>query len=223
VAHEATSPGPLRLLRETHEERVLTALRTGGALTRAQLADEIHLSRATLSSIVQNLLATQAITEATAAGEAGRSRGRPVSVLTLNAAGGLALGMDLGHRRIQVTIANVAHEVVASEGIACSERTPWARRLELALALVDKVTTRQQISLGALAGVGVGVVGPVSETGDSPQPSRATRIALVRAGLTDRFAVPVYVAVVSWYVPSLDTHVSEWLRETEPAEKSVNR
>jgi predicted NBD/HSP70 family sugar kinase/DNA-binding CsgD family transcriptional regulator len=187
------SAGPLRLLRETHEERVLAALRTQGALTRAQLADQANLSRATLSSIVQDLLAKQAITETTAGGEAVRSRGRPVSVLTLNAAGGLALGMDLGHRRIQVTVANVAHEVVASEGIACSERTPWGRRLELALALVDDLTARQEISLSALAGVGVGVVGPVSETGDHPTPSRASRIALVRDGLAERFGVPVYV------------------------------
>jgi DNA-binding CsgD family transcriptional regulator len=51
------SAGPLRLLRETHEERVLAALRAQGALTRAQLADQANLSRATLSSIVQDLLA----------------------------------------------------------------------------------------------------------------------------------------------------------------------
>ncbi|WP_020574038.1 ROK family protein [Actinopolymorpha alba] len=185
--------GPLRLLRETHEERVLTALRTQGALTRAQLAEQTGLSRATLSSIVQHLLAKHAVSETASGGESGRCRGRPVTLLTLNAAGGLALGMDLGHRSIHVTVANVAHEVVASEGTACSGRTPWAKRLELALRLVDELAGRHEISLDALAGVGVGVVGPVSDTGGHRQPSRAARIALVRDGLTERFGVPVYV------------------------------
>lgn len=184
-------PGPLRLLRETHEERVLTALRTQGPLTRAQLAQQTRLSRATLSSIVQTLLAKEAVTERAAAGEtsagaatrAVRGRGRPVSLVSLNPGGGLAVGMDLGHRRIQVTIANVAHEMVASDGIACAERTPWARRVQLAVGLVDELTTRREISLTSLAGLGVGIVGPV--------PSE--RAGLVRDTLTERFGVPVHV------------------------------
>ncbi|WP_406053786.1 ROK family protein [Kribbella sp. NBC_00889] len=185
--------GPLRLLRETHEDRVLTVLRTQGAMTRAQLAERTGLSRATLSSIVQELLAADALTETAIDDNTSRGRGRPVTQLTVNASGGLALGMDLGHRLIQVTIANVAHEVVGSAGTDCSERTPWSKRLELALDLVDTLAADNGISLSALAGVGVGVVGPVSETGGHRQPSRATRIHLVRDGLTDRFGVPVYV------------------------------
>jgi predicted NBD/HSP70 family sugar kinase len=181
------SSGPLRLLRETHEDRVLTALRSQGPLTRAQLADRTSLSRATLSSIVQTLFAKQAITEtgsgdiATTAGI--RGRGRPVSVLTLNPAGGLAVGMDLGHRRIQVTVANVAHEIVASDGIACAERTPWTHRVKLAVNLVDELTSRYEISLTSLAGLGVGIVGPVP----------SDRAGVVRDSLAARFGVPVFV------------------------------
>jgi predicted NBD/HSP70 family sugar kinase len=172
---------------------VLAALRTQGAMTRAQLAERTGLSRATLSSIVQNLLASDALSEAVAGDGADRGRGRPVTLLTLNAAGGLALGMDLGHRRIQVTVANVAHEIVDSAGTACPERTPWTARLDLALELVDTLTERGHVSLNALAGIGVGVVGPVSETGAHPQPSRAARIGLVRDGLAERFGVPVFI------------------------------
>lgn len=187
------SSGPLRLLRETHEERVLSVLRTRGPLTRAQLAEQTGLSRATLSSIVQTLLSKQALTERPVSPAAedtgGRGRGRPVSVVTLNPAGGLALGIDLGQRRIQVTISNVAHEFVASGAVACAERTPWPRRLQLALDLVDDLTTRHDISLTALAGVGVGIVGPVP-----PGVGRSSeRVVLVRDTLRARFGVPVYV------------------------------
>ncbi|GAB2591677.1 ROK family transcriptional regulator [Kribbella endophytica] len=179
--------GPLRLLRETHEERVLAVLRTQGAMTRAQLAEQTGLSRATLSSIVQDLLATEALTETAADDGTSRGRGRPVTVLTLNPAGGLALGMDLGHRAVQVTVANVAHEIVGTTGIACSERTSWARRLELAISLAESLAARHQVSLSALSGVGVGVVGPVGHA------SRSSRAQLVRDGLAERFGVPVYV------------------------------
>jgi predicted NBD/HSP70 family sugar kinase len=188
------SGGPLQLLRETHEQRVIAALRTQGALTRAQLTEQTDLSRATLSVIIQALLARKAVTETVADdasdGPVARGRGRPVSRLTLNAAGGLALGMDLGHRRIQVTIANVAHEIVASESVPCAERTPWARRLQLAVDLVDELTTRHELSLNALAGIGVGVVGPVP-TGRNLIPSG--RPAQLRDTLTERFGVPVHL------------------------------
>ncbi|WP_327634622.1 ROK family protein [Kribbella sp. NBC_00482] len=164
-------------------------MRTRGPLTRAQLAEQTSLSRATLSSIIQTLLTKQTLTERAVSGSAVRGRGRPVSVVTLNPAGGLALGIDLGQRRIQVTISNVAHEFVASGAIACAERTPWARRLQLALDLVDNLTTRHDISLTALAGVGVGIVGPVpTDAVRSPD-----RVALVGDTLRARFGVPVYV------------------------------
>lgn len=183
------SSGPLRLLRETHEERVLSVLRTRGPLSRAQLAEQTNLSRATLSSIVQTLLNKQALVEARELG-AVRGRGRPVSVVSLNPAGGLALGIDLGQRRIQVTISNVAHEFVASGAVACADRTPWSRRLQLALDLVDDLTARHDISLTALAGVGVGIVGPVSADGGGRS---GDRTALVRDTLRARFGVPVHV------------------------------
>jgi predicted NBD/HSP70 family sugar kinase len=144
-----------------------------------------------LSSIIRTLVAKQAITER-AAGEEVRGRGRPVSVLSLNPVGGLAIGMDLGHRRIQVTIANVAHELVASDGVGCAERTSWARRMQLAADLVDELVARHEISLAALAGVGVGIVGPVAPVGSRGGPSSG-RAALVRDALADRFGVPVFV------------------------------
>lgn len=168
---------------------MLSVLRTRGPLSRAQLAEQTNLSRATLSSIVQTLLNKLALVEAREVG-AVRGRGRPVSVVSLNPAGGLALGIDLGQRRIQVTISNVAHEFVASGAVACADRTPWTRRLQLALDLVDDLTTRHDISLSALAGVGVGIVGPVSADGGGRS---GDRTGLVRDTLRARFGVPVHV------------------------------
>ncbi len=186
-------PNVLRLLREGHEERVLSALRGYGALTRSELGRHTNLSRATLSSIVRKLLSRSALVEVPSEPEVARGRGRPVNLLTLNPAGGLAVGMDLGHRRVEVAVANVAHEVVASAGEDCAERTPWAQRVEIAVRLLESTTQRASVSLSAVEGIGVGVVGPVSPSGSHRHHRRASRIDLIRERLTGRYGVPVHI------------------------------
>ncbi|MEQ7009025.1 ROK family protein [Actinopolymorpha sp. B17G11] len=186
-------PTVLRLLRESHEERVLAALRTRGALGRAQLEDITGLSRTTLSAIVRHLIAIGAVVEVTEVTASQRRRGRPAGVLALNKSGGLAVGIDLGHRRTHVVIVNVAHEVVASRGAPCAEKTSWRRRVELALRLVDDLTSNSAISLAALGGVGVGVVGPVAGSAAGAARSRPGRTDLVHRMLAERFDVPIFV------------------------------
>lgn len=186
------SPNVLRLVRQSHEQRVLAALRTKGAMSRAALGERTGLSRATLSAIVRDLLQHNALIEVRTEDEPQRSRGRPVTQLALNPAGGVALGLDLGHRRVYAAIANVAHEIVASASESCAERTPWARRLDIAVRLVQELVEQSDLTLDALGGVGVGVVGPVSTT-NGPSPGRRGRVNLIRDGLAERFGVPIHV------------------------------
>ncbi|GAB3403383.1 ROK family transcriptional regulator [Flindersiella endophytica] len=198
----------LRLLRESHEERLLAALRAHGAMSRAELGRRTGLSRATLYAIVQHLVATDRVVERAAEAAPARGRGRPATLVALNPAGGLALGLDFGHQRIEAAVANVAHEVVATASARCTERTPWAERLAAGIELVDRLAADRQISLTALEGIGAGVVGPVPTPPAGPPPAspaspatsrrptrstRSTRAELARAGLAERFGVPVLV------------------------------
>lgn len=182
----------LRQVRESHEERVLAVLRSHGAQSRAELGRRTGLSRATLYAIIRHLVGTDAVVELEADRASARGRGRPATQLTLNPAAGLALGLDLGHRRIHVAIANVAHEVIAMDSESCAERTSWTKRIDLALRLVDRVAERMEISLAALTGVGAGVVGPVFRAGGSSQP-QADRAERVHDSLAAHFEVPVHV------------------------------
>jgi predicted NBD/HSP70 family sugar kinase len=182
----------LRLLRESHEGRLLAALRAHGALSRAELGQRTGLSRATLYAIVQHLVATDRVVERPAEVAPARGRGRPATLVALNPAGGLALGLDFGHQRIEAAVANVAHEVVATASERCTERTPWAERLAIGIELVDRLAAGRQISLVALDGIGAGVVGPVPIP-SSPSTGRRTRAELVQTGLAERFGVPVLV------------------------------
>ena len=56
LARMSTTTGVHALVRRTHEERVLAALRAHGALSRAELAKRVGLSRTTLSEITASLL-----------------------------------------------------------------------------------------------------------------------------------------------------------------------
>ncbi|WP_203434081.1 ROK family transcriptional regulator [Jiangella asiatica] len=198
-----TPRNALRLLRERHEDRVIELLRSHGALSRAELARRTGLSRATLSSIIERLLSAGAVVETTGEPATGtRRRGRPPTLLNLNPAGGLALGIDVGRRRIHVSVANVAHDVIAATSASCSETASWQERTSAALELVESLCARYHISLAALEAVGVGVVGPVAETGfvaeagvaprtdddGAPDPAR-----VVHELVEERFGVPAYV------------------------------
>lgn len=189
---EAAAPNVLRRLRQTHEDRVLAALRTHGAQSRAELGRGTGLSRATLYAIVLRLIATGAVVETAGREVAARGRGRPATLITLNPAAGLALGLDLGRRRIHAAIANVAHDVIASDSESCADRASWSTRLDVALRLVDGMTERLGISLSALTGVGAGLVGPVHHAGRARH-RQSNRAEQIRAELTSRFGAPVHV------------------------------
>lgn len=189
----AGSPSVLRLLRRSHEERVLATLRTHGALSRAELGQRTKLSRPTLSAIVRDLLARNALVEVSSDNGPKRGRGRPASLLALNPSGGLALGLDLGHRHVHAAIANVAHEIIGSASEPCRETTSWAKRLAIAVRLVDELTESSDVSLAALGGIGVGLVGPVLESAGRARSRRQDRVNLVRTGLAERYDVPVHI------------------------------
>ncbi|MCD0448946.1 ROK family protein [Actinocorallia sp. API 0066] len=178
-----TEPGVLARVRRGHEERVLGLLREHGALSRAELGTLSGLSRSTLSDIVAALIARAAVVVTTPE-SAGRKRppGRPAELLALNPDTGQTLGLDFGHRRVHVAIANAAQEVIGTAALGYARSTSWQRRLEIACGLVDTLRT----GLGPLQGVGVGVAGPVGRPGETPR-----RTEVLIDGLSARFGVPV--------------------------------
>ncbi|MGK5680553.1 ROK family transcriptional regulator [Actinoplanes sp. URMC 104] len=178
------SGGVHALVRRAHEERVLAILRERGGLSRAQIAARSGLSRTTLSEITSELLARGAIVVVTTdAGERAGS-GRPAELLALDPRSGQFLGVDLGHTRARVAVADAAHEIIASGVEEYPAGSSWPRRLAAGVDLVDRVAREQGVGLTALQGIGVGVAGP-----DPAGGSRAD----VLAAFAERFSAPVLV------------------------------
>src|ERR671921_2944437 len=93
-SHDPTSP--------TGAGRVLSLIREGDAVTRAELARRTGLARSTVAQRVEALLAHQLVYEA---GDSASTGGRPPTVLAFNHAAGIVLAADLGatHSRLAVT------------------------------------------------------------------------------------------------------------------------
>ncbi|MGN6243286.1 MAG: ROK family protein [Motilibacteraceae bacterium] len=187
------------LVRRTHEERVLQVLREQGALSRTQIAGAIGLSRTTLSDITSSLLERGAIVVVDTDADHREGRGRPAERLALDPASGQFMGVDFGHRRVHVAVADASHEIVASGSARYEEDVAWPVRLKVAFDLIDRISTESGVHYGALQGVGLGVTGPYP---DDPAlrevpPHGATAAEFHRASVDEafgsRFGAPVLV------------------------------
>ncbi|MGV9767966.1 ROK family transcriptional regulator [Microbacterium sp. NPDC003461] len=158
--------GVHRLVRSTHEDRVLRALREHGALSRGELAERVGLSRTTLSEITADLLRRGAIVVAETDARSRTGSGRPAERLALDPRSGQFLGVDFGHRRVHAVIADAAHEVLASGAEHYPAESEWPQRIDAAFALIDRLCADSGAHLHDIQGVGIGVPGPYSPVND---------------------------------------------------------
>lgn len=156
----SSTTGVHALVRRTHEERVLAALRTHGALSRGELAKRVGLSRTTLSEITAQLLQRGAIIVADTDAATRAGSGRPAERLALDPDSGQFLGVDFGHRRVHVAVADASHDVIAQGVERYGDDTAWPDRIAIAFELIDRLSRETGVHFGALQAVGIGVPGP---------------------------------------------------------------
>ncbi|OPG12250.1 ROK family transcriptional regulator [Microbispora sp. GKU 823] len=180
----STTPnGVHALVRRSHEERVLRVLRQNGAQSRNEIAARVGLSRTTVSEITSDLLGRGAIRVVDTDAVERVGSGRPAERLALDPASGQYMGVDFGHRRVNVLVADAAHDIIASGTARYEESAQWPERLDAGLALIDRLSAETGVHYGALQAIGIGVPG----WGDR---SRADGVAEVFA---ERFHAAVIV------------------------------
>lgn len=155
-------------------------LRDGSPRTRAELAAVTGLARSTISARVDDLLASSLVTPT---GEAASTGGRPPATFAFNPAARIVIAVDLGVSHARVAVTDLGSHVLAEEtfdrSIADGPVAVLGAVTKTALRLVEKVGR----PLSDLAGVGIGLPGPVEyDTGRPTSPP-------VMPGW-DRFDVP---------------------------------
>lgn len=184
-------------LRKANQNRVLDLLRTEGPLTQADLARRAALSRSTVSSIVAELQSAGMISfNSDVEASSHRKPGRPGSLLSLDPSVGAVIGVDIDHERLSVLVADAAHTVLA-EDHRVLERDHDARDvMRLTSRLVDRTVQRSGVKRERLAGVGVGLAGPVDLVTGRIHPSSIApswQFVDARKELEDLLKLPVYI------------------------------
>lgn len=140
-------------------------LRDGQARTRAELALTTGLARSTVASRIDALMNSGLVGPA---GEASSSGGRPPSRFAFNPAARVVLAVDVGATHVIVAVTDLGGTVLAEHRLAQEVADGPEVVLGRVLAEGRELLTEAGRSLEDLAGIGIGLPGPVEHDTGRP-------------------------------------------------------
>lgn len=147
----------LQAVRRRHELRVLNSVVAHGNRTRRELEGDTKLSRTTLSAIVGELRQRGVLSEESQEHYAAGRNGRPTKVLTLNPQAGAAVGVELGRRRISVTVLGFDGRPVHREHHSTGGADSLDAKIQQSATLLQSLIAAGKINPHTVIGMGVGV------------------------------------------------------------------
>lgn len=178
------------LIRRLNIALVLNYLRTSQRRTRASLAASTGLTRATVSSLVDNLIALNLVRET---GLQPSQGGRPGTRLELNPSGGCAIGIEIGVGFVTVVLADFVANVRWRQRVEVGSRD-FKEVITVAEQLVDHAEHQSKALSLNLLGIGVGLPGlvKIDEGLLRFAPNLSWYDIPFQALWQERFGVPVY-------------------------------
>ncbi|MBW7458864.1 ROK family protein, partial [Paenibacillus sepulcri] len=154
--------GDLALVKKINTAIVLDAVLKNAPLSRAQISEQTGLNKATVSSLVQDLIDAHLVIE-TGPGES--SGGRKPVMLVFRGSAGYAIGIDLGVNYIRGVLTDLEGAVISGR-----ELTLKAHEIEDVLPklndCIESLIAAMPESPYGLVGIGIGVPGIVNDQGD---------------------------------------------------------
>jgi predicted NBD/HSP70 family sugar kinase len=143
--------------------RAIETLYRHPATSRSELARRTGLSRATVSTLVEELGRAGVVAEHDAPDEERpRNTGRPPVLLSLVPGAAYAVGLDFGHQHIRVAVCNLAGEPVVDDWSPAEVDHAPIESLDLAQELVLEALASAGIARDRLLGVGMGLAAPIN-------------------------------------------------------------
>ena len=130
----------------------------GRGLSRTELADEMGLTRAAVTLIINDLMANDIIltTESRST-----TSGRPPVILEINPDQGLVAGIDMGAMHLSVALADFSARILEETEVSFNIANGPKECLQVADKILRELLQKRGLTPSDLAGVGVGVPGPV--------------------------------------------------------------
>ncbi|GAA4603539.1 ROK family transcriptional regulator [Actinoallomurus liliacearum] len=158
---ESAIDTPLNL-REVGRLRVLRALFDTESTSRSELVQVTGLSRATVSSLVADLLAAGLVEESEPDDQA-RPTGRPAQIITVRASAAYAVGADIGHQHVRVALCDLSGTPIWNDAVATDVDRAPGKTLDLAADLVHRALRERNVEARRVLGLGVDIAAPVRD------------------------------------------------------------
>ena len=143
--------------------RVLQALTSNPALSRAELVRHTGLARATVSSVVFDLIAAGLVRESAEAAAASQRTGRPPQLVSLEPGAGYAIGLDVGHDHVRAIVTDVVGTPRWDRTEALAVDDDPRRALDTAVRLITEAVDDTALPLRKILGLGLGIACPVDK------------------------------------------------------------
>ncbi|MBS0563593.1 MAG: ROK family protein [Proteobacteria bacterium] len=177
-------------------QQIFERVRAAGTMPRVQVARELSVSPATVTTLTSELIELGLLEEVAAPREADTGRGRPAVALGVRAAAHLVVGIKLSDREHTAVIVDFAGNLVAD---VARPRVPGPTELPALVdateALVQEVCAKAGVEPARLSAVGLGLPGFVdSELGLVHwSPILAARHVPLAATVAARLGLAVHV------------------------------
>ncbi len=146
-------------MREVNRSIVLDMIRRGGRISRTDLARRSHLTKPTVSAIVEDLIAGGVVQEV-GFGKAVASGGRRARLLQFNEASAAYLGIRVGVHMTSVAIADARGQIRVTRDLPTTKGDAIGM-INKAISIVDETFEAAEIPRERLQAVGVTVPGLV--------------------------------------------------------------
>jgi predicted NBD/HSP70 family sugar kinase len=158
--HRTSAEAPINLA-SLGRVRVLQALTDNPGLSRADLVARTGLARATVGSVVYDLIGAGIVQETVDTSPAGARAGRPPQLLALVPTAAYAVGLDVGHDHVRAVLTDVegTSRWDATETLAVDDHPD--RALGVAVELIDRAVAATGVHRSKILGVGMGIACPV--------------------------------------------------------------
>ncbi|QMV41433.1 ROK family protein [Cohnella cholangitidis] len=185
-----TPTGDQALIKRINTAIVLEYILRGAPLSRAQISEQSGLNKATVSSLVQDLIDGSLVQEI---GTGESSGGRKPVLLEFIATSGYAVGIDLGVNYIRGVLTDLRGNIVAERTSALRQSEPGAAVDQLCVCIENLMAEAPSSPYG-IVGIGVGVPGLVDDTGTILfAPNLKWRDIPLQRLLSERFSLPITI------------------------------
>ena len=151
--------GHLELIRKLNMSLILDTIKEKQPISRAQIAKILNLSKTTVGSAVDEMIAKKLIVEYSETGST-TGAGRPSMMLSFNPKSAYCIGMDIGGTKILTIITDLAGSIIYEK------KVPTTNKMEELFALVDQSIAEVGLKEDMIFGLGIGVPGTVLPSGN---------------------------------------------------------